>query len=338
MSESSANEIINSAWSEWHVTGFLGSGTYGNVYRVSRMGSSMKDTPTVFSESAVKIIKIPKDGRELHESGSNPSYIQQSKREYESIAVDLSNEIAFLETLKSTFNVVHIEDYKILRNSDGIGWTILIRMELLRPIRDLYPFTEEETIRLGIDICSALEVCSVKNIIHRDIKPGNIFCTEFGSYKLRDFGIARIMKNADAVMTQGMGTPNFIAPEVMNGEHYDFRSDIYSLGMVMYYLMNNQTPPFCPQDKQLLNYQDRMDAYLRRMRGEALPSPVNASSRLSKIILKACEFRPEKRYASAAELYAANPYECFLMMCMLSDDPLNAHSEVWEISYRNERE
>lgn len=302
MSESSANEILQSVWSEWSVTGFLGSGTYGNVYRAVRSSDSLRGDTTVFSESAVKIISIPRDSRELAASGGNPSYIQQSRREYESIAADFSSEIALLETLKGAFNVVHIEDYKIIRNQDGIGWTIIIRMELLKPIRELYPLNEEETVKLGIDICSALEVCSGKNIIHRDIKPSNIFCTEFGNYKLGDFGIARIMKAADSTMTQGMGTPNFVAPEVMNGEHYDFRSDIYSLGMVLYHQMNNQTPPFCPLDKQILNYQDRMDAYLRRIKGEELPRPVSATDRMSEIILKACAFNPDDRYKSAAEM------------------------------------
>lgn len=303
MSEYDITPILSSIWPEWSIIGRpLGVGTYGDVYKITRNNDTLSGDAAVISESAVKIIQIPRNHSEIDTLGENPSFIQQSCREYESIARNFSSEIKLLETLKASSNVVHIEDYKILRNPDEIGWTIVIRMELLKPIKELYPFSEEETVRLGIDICSALEICFQKNIIHRDIKPSNIFCTEFGTYKLGDFGIARIMQSADNSMTTGVGTPNFIAPEVINGLEYDYRADIYSLGMVLYHLLNNQTPPFCPLDKQILSYQDRTDAYFRRIHGEILPPPINASPRMTEIIFKACAFRPQDRYTSAAEM------------------------------------
>ena len=272
MSEYDIPSVLSSIWPEWSVIGRpLGVGTYGNVYKIIHNNDTLSSDTAVISESAVKIISIPKNQTEIDTLGSNPSFIRQSCREYEDIARNFSSEIKLLETLKGSSNVVHIEDYKILRNPDEIGWTLVIRMELLKPLKELYPFSEENAVRLGIDICSALEICFQKNIIHRDIKPSNIFCTEFGIYKLGDFGIARIMQSADNSMTTGVGTPNFIAPEVINGLEYDYRADIYSLGMVLYHLLNNQIPPFCPLDKQILSYQDRTDAYFRRIHGEILP-------------------------------------------------------------------
>lgn len=304
MDEYNAGEILRDVWPEWTIVGSLGSGSYGEVYKIVRGDASMHDSE-IFSESAVKIISVPRDKSELDTLGNNQEFIRQSQNEYEGLASDLSSEIHLLESLKGASNVVHIEDYRIRKNEENIGWTIIIRMELLRSIKELYPFSEEETIKLGIDICSALEVCSKKNIIHRDIKPSNIFITEFGDYKLGDFGISKIMQSANVSMTQGIGTPNFVAPEVVNGEHYDFRADIYSLGMVLYHLLNNLKQPFQPQDKQILSYHDRVDSYLRRVRGEALPPPVNASPRLAQIILKACAFKPEDRYAGAGEMKRA---------------------------------
>ena len=302
MSEYDITPILSSIWPEWSVSGSLGVGTYGDVYKITRNNDTLSGDAAVISESAVKIIPIPRNHREIDTLGENPSFIQQSCREYESIARNFSSEIKLLETLKGAANIVHLEDYKILRNPDEISWTILLRMELLKPIKELYPFTEKNAIRLGIDICSALEICFQKNIIHRDIKPTNIFCSEFGTYKLGDFGIARILQPADNSMTNEVGTPNFIAPEVIMGQEYDYRADIYSLGMVLYHLLNNHIPPFCPLDKQILSYQDRTDAYFRRIHGEILPPPINASPRMTEIIFKACAFRPQDRYTSAAEM------------------------------------
>ena len=305
MSEYDITSILSSIWPEWSITGLLGIGTYGNVYKITRNNDMLNSDTAVISESAVKIISIPRDHAEIDTLGSNTNFVEQVCREYESIVQSLSREIKLLESLKGAPNVVHIEDYKILKNQDGISWTIVIRMELLKPIKELYPFSEVNAIRLGIDICSALAICAQKNIIHRDIKPSNILCTEFGTYKLGDFGISRMFQQTNDSMTNGVGTPNFVAPEVISGQTYDYRADIYSLGMVLYHLLNNQIPPFCPLDKQILSYQDRMDAYLRRMHGEVFPKPANASEGMSEIIRKACAFRPEERYADALEMKKA---------------------------------
>lgn len=88
-------------------------------------------------------------------------------------------------------NIVSYEDHMIVPHEDGKGWDILIRMELLEALPRYCSravLTEEETIKLGIGICRALELCQKQNIIHRNIKPQNIFVNRFGDYKLGDFG------------------------------------------------------------------------------------------------------------------------------------------------------
>ena len=82
-----------------------------------------------------------------------------------------------------------------------------------------------------------------RNIIHRDIKPENIFVNDFGDFKLGDFGIARKMENVTGGLSQ-KGTFNYMAPEVAGNGRYDSRADIYSLGIVLYRLLNQEPAAF----------------------------------------------------------------------------------------------
>jgi serine/threonine protein kinase len=89
-----------------------------------------------------------------------------------------------------------------------------------------------------------------------------------------------------------------LAPEIYKGEVYDHTVDIYSLGMVMYRLMNKNRMPFLPPYPQLVRYKDQEQAMILRMRGEPIPMPCDDHGRLAEIVLKACSYRPEDRYSS----------------------------------------
>ena len=145
-------------------------------------------------------------------------------------------------------------------------------------------------------------LCERKNIIHRDIKPANIMVSEFGDYKLGDFGVSKIMDHT--TYATAMGTPEYQAPEIVRMEKYGQAADIYSLGIMLYWLLNDRKMPFIDAEKKLTPGL-KIDAMERRYRGEKLPAPENGSDKLKKIVLKACEYRPEDRYASAQEMYDA---------------------------------
>ena len=115
---------------------------------------------------------------------------------------------------------------------------------------------EKETIKLGIDLCKALEYCQQLNIIHRDIKPENIFVSRFGDFKLGDFGIARELEKTMSSLSK-KGTYSYMAPEMYKGERYDNSVDIYSLGIVLYKIMNKNRLPFLNLEKQLITYRDK---------------------------------------------------------------------------------
>ena len=129
---------------------------------------------------------------------------EATKQYFADIIDSFSSEIKLLEELKDQPNIVRIEDSKIIAH-DEIKWDIYIKMELLTSFRDYsqsHTITREDVIRLGVDICSALEACERKKIIHRDIKPENIFVDKDGNFKLGDFGVARQLEKTNTTMSQ----------------------------------------------------------------------------------------------------------------------------------------
>ena len=292
---------IEKIWPEWKVVERIGSGAYGSVYKAVRSDHNLT------SSAAIKVISSPKDASEM-ESLRSDGMTQDGTRTYlQGIVDDFVNEIQLMETLKGIQNIVSVEDYKVVERTGEIGWDIYIRMELLTPFNDwkgTRTLSEAEVIRLGIDICSALEICEKKQIIHRDIKPENIFINEFGFFKLGDFGIARKLSGTRGGQSI-KGTYNYMAPEVASGTNYDGRVDIYSLGIVLYRLLNNDCLPFVPSQQLMLDQKARTDALNRRLRGDALPAPVNASRDLANLVLCACAHNPDARFRSAAVMKRA---------------------------------
>lgn len=193
----------------------------------------------------------------------------------------------------------------IIPKESAIGYYVLIRMELLTPLPVFLegnPLNDALMVKFGSDICRALEYCEGKNVIHRDIKPANIFVNRFGDFKLGDFGIARSMSSANTLMTQ-RGTERYMAPEIYRGGQYGFQVDIYSLGLVLYQYLNNNRPPFCTQND--ISYSDYRNALNRRIRGDVIPPPLYGSEELKRAVLRAVEYRPEDRFATAAEFREA---------------------------------
>ena len=164
--------------------------------------------------------------------------------------------------------------------------------------------TEKEVIKLGMDLSKALEYCRKLKIIHRDIKPENIFVSRFGDFKLGDFGIARELERTMSGFSK-KGTYSYMAPEMYKGKKYDSRVDIYSLGIVLYRLMNHNRLPFMSLEKQFITYRDKENALNKRVAGEQMSIPVDAGEQFARIILKACAYDPAQRYQTPEELYGA---------------------------------
>ncbi len=156
------------------------------------------------------------------------------------------------------------------------------------------PFNNEEVLSISIQIANALEVAHQNNIVHRDIKPQNILVTKDGGIKVTDFGIARAT-TSNTITTDTMGSVHYFSPEQARGGYVDFKSDIYSLGIIMFELITGKLP--FDGDGVVQLAMKHINDPLPNMR-ELNP---NISSSLEKIILKATTKNSDNRYTSSRE-------------------------------------
>ena len=292
--------ILKKIWPEWSIGKRIGGGAYGTVYEASRNEYGVEN------HAAIKIISIPASEAEIDTLRSEGLDMQATKTHFHTIVNDFVNEIRLMVSLEGRPNIVNVKDYKVVEKKGEFGWHIFILMELLTPFAVYtcdHQMTEAEVIKLGCDICTALETCAEEKIIHRDIKPGNILVHKTGDFKLGDFGIARKLENMTGGLSQRY-TPKYMAPEVATSMYYDERVDIYSLGIVLYELLNCRRIPFQP-NKQINSLADIENAVRRRNSGEAFDGPSNASPEMADLILRACAHDPDMRFASATEMKQA---------------------------------
>ncbi|MDR2751090.1 MAG: serine/threonine protein kinase [Clostridiales bacterium] len=285
----------------WRIESLLGEGAYGKVYKVSKEEYGYK------SYAALKVIPVPHSSSEIGQLMSEGLSGDSLNSCISAMVEDIVREIRFVQEFKGTANIVSCEDYEVVAKEDEPGCNILIRMELLESLEKLLPtrsFGEDDAIAVGIDICQALELLAKNGSVHRDVKPENIFFSKHGSYKLGDFGIARQIDRTSSGMSM-RGTLNYMVPEVFKRLEYGTSADLYSLGLVLYRILNNGRMPFVPASASALAPSDREKLFERRMSGEPLPPPAFASPELSRVILKACAFDRENRFETALEMRIA---------------------------------
>ena len=283
---------------DWEIVAELGEGSFGKVFRLE------KNTYNIKASSALKVLTVPRSASEVMEAMSEGCDEQSITEQFHEIVEKLVDEIAVMAELKNHPNIVSVEDYTVIPHQNAIGWDILIRMELLTSLQEYqrqYPMDEKAVRKLAADICDALVFCQEKKLIHRDIKPGNVFVDSLGHFKLGDFGVARTAEKTMSGMSK-QGTENYMAPEVYYGKKYGPNVDVYSLGIMLYRLMNKNRLPFYPLPPAFPKHTDREQSMIRRLSGEPLPKPCDASDPFAAIILKACDANPTERYHSAQEM------------------------------------
>lgn len=270
----------------WEIVRRIGKGGFSTVYRIS------KNMMNAAFESALKVITIPQEddfAENQRELGFSDRQISASIRNQVEMA---AMEVRAMISLAAHPAVVRIEDFSAVQYEDTGNWEIFIRMELLTSLTDWVkanPVTQEIVRGIGISIADLLRYGETQHVLHHDIKPDNLFMNSLNMCKLGDFGLVRMLSAATTTHSKGAGTEAFIAPEVSRGENYDIRSDVYSLGLVLYWMLNGHHLPFSEGERF-----ER--AMARRMSGEAIPPVPGVDPRLMRAVLKACAFRPEDRF------------------------------------------
>ena len=284
---------------DWEVTRELGEGAYGCVYEIQ------KNTYGIGKRCALKVISIPKGADERRRLAAEMD--EMSVTQYLASVVDSAvGELAALMELSENPNIMRCEDFDIVQYLEDDSWDIFMRLELLESLPALLkrkgPLAPAEVVRMGEEICGALASCERKHVIHRDVKPENIFVSETGVYKLGDFGMARTVSESSMAASM-KGTELYMAPEILRGEKYGATVDTYALGLVLYRMLNDNLMPFYPKGKMSVGIREQ--AFTSRMTGAPMPAPGQADEALSAIILKACAYKPEDRYPSAEEMRQA---------------------------------
>lgn len=281
----------------------IGSGGFSTVYEIVRT-----DEFGMEEHAALKVISVPENKSDITAFRDDGLDDKSITAYFKTQVDDISKEFFLLSGMKGNSHIVSYEDHQIVQHDNDPGWDILIRMELLASLTDYYranfaniAIDEMTVIKIGVDLCKALELCEKKNIIHRDIKPQNIFVNQNGDFKLGDFGIARVSDHTTKATKAG--TYTYMAPEVYLGRSYNAKVDQYSLGLVLYWLLNERRMPFAPQGVPTAD--DNSKALQRRMNGERIPEPLHGSPELKKIVLRACAFDPNERFSGPMEMRLA---------------------------------
>ena len=193
-------------------------------------------------------------------------------------------------------NIVQVYD---VSSSDSANYIV---MELIDGI-SLKQYMEvkgvlnwKETLHFAMQIAKGLEHAHSRGIVHRDIKPHNVMVLKNGSVKVMDFGIARVMNKSNTLTKEALGSVHYISPEQAKGSYTDNRSDIYSLGVVMYEMMTGR-PPY--------DGESPVAVAIQHINGGApLPSALNPNipKGLEQIIMKSMALDVNDRYASATEM------------------------------------
>ncbi len=193
-------------------------------------------------------------------------------------------------------NIVSVHDVSNTKEVDYIVMELIEGITLRQYMEKKGVLNWKETLHFAIQIAKALEHAHSRGIVHRDIKPHNVMILKNGSVKVADFGIARVMSKSNTLTKEALGSVHYISPEQAKGGRVDNRSDIYSLGVVMYEMITGR-PPY--------DGESPVAVAIQHINGGApLPSTLNPNipGGLEQIIMKAMSREPADRYDTATAM------------------------------------
>ena len=193
-------------------------------------------------------------------------------------------------------NIVQVFDVSSTDTANFIVMELIDGISLKQYMESKGVLNWKETLHFAMQIAKGLEHAHGRGIVHRDIKPHNVMVLKNGSVKVMDFGIARVMNKSNTLTKEALGSVHYISPEQAKGGHTDNRSDIYSLGVVMYEMMTGR-PPYDGESAVAVAIQHING-------GAAMPSTLNPNipGGMEQIIMKAMALEIQNRFVSATEM------------------------------------
>lgn len=281
----------------------IDSGTFGTVYKVVKTNAAGQYV------RALKHITIPTEKQYYSVLNSMGGDVSKADSYFSQMLNNIVSEIKILNDLseKGVQHIVRYYENDILVTDAPKRYDIFILMEYLTPLDDYIQNTDfrvRDVVNFGLDVLYGLRSCHENGVIHRDIKDENIFVSDKGEYKIGDFGVSKVMK--DSARAESLkGTPNFLAPEVYLGkEGYTKSVDLYSLGIVLYRLLNYSRNPFLPHFPEQYFTQDEDAAFEERMSGKTPDPPMLGGDAIGQVVVKAIS-NSKERFQTADEFISA---------------------------------
>lgn len=281
----------------------LDSGAFGTVYKVIKTNAAGQYV------RALKHITIPTEKQYNSVLNSMGGDVSKADSYFSQMLNNIVSEIRILNDLseKGVQHIVRYYENDIVVTDTPRRYNIFILMEYLTPLEDYIQrqdFLVRDVVKLGLDVLYGLQSCHRNGVIHRDIKDDNIFISEKGEYKIGDFGVSKVLKDSSKAESL-KGTPNFLAPEVYLGkESYTKSVDLYSLGIVLYRLLNYSRNPFLPRFPEQYFSQDEDAAFEERMSGKVPDLPSLGGEAVGRVVVKAISSSSE-RFQTADEFINA---------------------------------
>ena len=292
---------------------FLGSGSFGSVYRLSRVEIDSRGHEDLYTR-AVKLIAIDAEHIRRARTIKEEDIPRQLMREKNKV----DNEIRTMKKLGQENGIAFFFESRVIKRTDTpeTSWDVLIIMEELEVLpkylhKSAYVPGTAAYLKCALhvwwEISSSLHVCEIKQILHLDVKPDNIFHSAGDHYKLGDFGNAMEGAHFDEKILRG--THDYMAPEMYHRQGGDIRADIYSLAITIYEMLNGGRLPF---QEDLSRKKTGGATSVREMRAAAVKTrleelrtvqPIRGVPQdVNELLLRCLQKDPEKRCANCAEL------------------------------------
>ncbi len=290
---------LNPVFGQWYVDRQLGNGTDGKVFTIYK-----EKYDGTKEYSVMKMLRLGENRNERKTFNLTEEKEEYTAEGFEKIINNIKKNI---ETVKKADNgkfFIRYEDLELRKASDGKGLLILIKLEQGKSLSEVlkgFTFTLEETYRLGINICQALQKCRSFGYVYPNLKPENILFDKEGRCKIGDFGSFSCLEPAKTSISYKR-TQYYMAPEFIRSGNINCTCDTYSLGLILYMLTNSNRLPFTEPYPEQVTVNSLNESTNRRLMGEEMLKPAHASEALWKIIRKACAFKPNDRYFTPEQM------------------------------------